>query len=254
MRHENSYEDNLPTSAVLTAKVTRDTVPSSTEIPAQTAGVTDDTVPSSKKIPAETAEVTRDTVPSSMEIPAPTAGVTADAVPSSTEIPAQTAGVTGDTVPSSTDIPAQTSGVTGDAVPSYRSCDMFDGLTSLTNPAIIYSSQHCELSTAQHQQFTEIPAQTAGVTRDTVPSCTEIPAQTAGVTGDTVPSYRSCDMFDGLTSLTNAALISSCQHCELSTAQHQQSTDIPCILHQVATSSYDFVPAVQCASTAAAIT
>jgi len=69
-----------------------------------------------------------------------------------------------------------------------------------------------------------------------------------------VPSFKRFDMFDGLTSLTNPALISSSQHCKLSTAQHQQSTDVPSILHQVATSSYDFVPAVQCASTAAAIT
>jgi len=123
-------------------------------------------------------------------------------VPSFTEIPAPTAGVTRDTVPSSTDIPAPTAGVTDDTVPSYM----------------------------------------------------EIPAETAGVTDGAVPSYRSCDTIDGLTSLTDPALISRSQHCELSTAQHQQSTDIPSILHQVATSSYDFVPAVQCASTAAAIT
>jgi len=149
MQHENSYKDNLPTSAVPTAGVTRNTVPSSTEIPAQTA-VTDDAVPSSTEIPAApTARVTRDTVPSTMKIPA---------------------------------------------------------------------------------------------------------APTAGVTGDAVPSYRSCDMIDELTSLTDPALISRSHHCELSTAQHQQSTDIPSILYQVATSSYDFVPAVQCASTAAAIT
>ena len=62
------------------------------------------------------------------------------------------------------------------------------------------------------------------------------------------------DTFDALTSLTNPALISSSQPSQLSTAQHQQSTEIPSILHQVATSSCDFVPAVQCASTAAAIT